>query len=211
MMIFRNVKANIETILVDAAAGRYDVVGYQKQTKPAISGGKTVQVYYSAGDFPKRASALNSPVQHEASFKLDLTVSAPAEVDLTVLNNPSATAAQLTTALANMQDASKLADDFLDELFDDVFQVLMDGDNYNLSLPPGTISNKWIPSFQKDTPLPRGEFVVLTGSMELECRMQEELLSVATTPFDANITDIETYDTTGVEEDPVQKTGVTSP
>lgn len=193
MMNFRLLKASIINLLGNAEAGRYRTVGYQKQAQEGFhvkDNSRSVQVYYSEGENPKAAGSLSGPFQHDMTFNIDMTVSAPCKGDLAVLENPGSTPAQLQAALANLQIAEDRADDLLDELYDHVFQVLMDARNLDLGLSRGTVANRWVDRMVKDPVLRRGELVVLTGQAKLTARMVEEVLGEQGDPlmvFDAGI------------------------
>jgi len=207
-MNFEIVKASIvNNILGPAEAGRFQTVGFQRQSKNAdeVEGDlRMVQVYFSRGDFPKRAGRNTGPVQHDAVYRVELTVSKAAEGDLATLDNPSSTAPQLAAALAAFSEAADLADASLDELAGIVYQILMDGLNYDLGVTKYTVSNRWVDNIQKDDPTPRGGLVVLTGSMNLSCRMAEDITG------DVGVEVPGIYDTElDIDGDDVEKTGVT--
>jgi hypothetical protein len=138
---------------------------------------------------------------HNITMAIDLTVSKAAEGDLSTITNPASTPAQVAAALAVFQEASALADDSLDELIEIVYQIIMDGRNVDLQLPSGTISNRWIDQVRKDDPIPRGEYVILTGSMQLTCGASEAVPGDIGIPGDIYDFTIEQPD------DEVQKTG----
>lgn len=204
-MIFRQIKeALVNQILGPAEAGRFRTVGFQRQVKSAaetLGASRMVQVYYSSGDFPKNAGRINGPTIHDITIRLDLTVSTAAAGDLSVINNPASTSEQIAVALLAFQEAASLADDSIDELFDIVYQIIMDGRNVDLGLPSGTVSNRWIDQINKDDPVPRGEYVILTGSMILTCRAAETVsgdIGVAGNIYNIDI---------NIPDDEVQKTG----
>ena len=176
MMNFRTIKNAVGTILTNSAAGRYTVAGFQKQTKSAnevIDNSRIVQVYYSRGMFPKSGGSMRGNNDHDITIKIDFTVSKAAAGDIATLNNANATPLQIQVAMEGIAVAGNLADDSLDELFDIVYQVIMDARNIELGLDSGIVSNRWITDFQKDSPLPRGELLVLTGSCNLTCKTNE--------------------------------------
>ena len=186
-MQFRTTKANLITILGDAAAGRYQVVDHQVQVVDSteiLGNSRRVQVFYGEGDFPKGKAALTGPTQHEAVYRVELAVSAATTVDLAVLNNPASTDGQRQTALAAFDSSAKLADDSIDELFDIVYQVLMDGRNVDLGEtgPPYKVSNRWVDGFRKEAPVPQGEYVELTASVQFSCQLIEEVTGETGTP-----------------------------
>ncbi len=176
-MKFRTIKTAVKTLLFNSQASRYITVGAQKQSKSAdefIGNNRLVQVYYYRGMFPKRGGTIaRGPNDHEITLKIDFTVSEPAKGDIATLNNPNSTAGQLQTAIANIAIASDLADDSIDELFDIIYQVIMDAENIDLGLANDIVANRWITDFQKDEPVQRGELLVLTGSCNLTCKASE--------------------------------------
>jgi len=179
MMNFRVIKTSIINILGLAALSRFKVIGFQRQSKNAdevLDSDRFVQIFYQSGNLPKNKASLNGPVQHEITYKIELTVAKQTEGDLEVINNPGSTPLQIATALNLFAEASDLADQSWDELADIVYQILMDARNYDLGTQKGTISNRWIDGIQKDNPLPRGESVILTGSFNLTCQTVESVL-----------------------------------
>lgn len=184
-MNFRTIKTNVVEILFNNSKNCFQVIGHQRQAKSAdevINNNRLVQVFYSFGDFPKSAGRQRGPVQHDATYRIELTVSSPAKVDLSVLNNPNSSDAELDASLISSQEASSIADDLIDELYDLVYQILMDPTNADMGMDKGLVSSRWIDQFQKDDPLDKGELVVLTGSMFLKLRTSEQITGISPTP-----------------------------
>lgn len=206
-MIFRTLKDSIITILGAAEASRYQTIGFQRQVKSAdevLDLNRFVQVFYDSGNFPKSGGSISGPVSHLMTFNIEFTISKSVEGDLSSATNESASAASRSTAILAFQEASKLADDSMDELFDIIYQVLMDARNIDLGLTAGIIADRWIDQFQKDKPIPQGEYVILTGSCQLTCRTSEAVVGDEGTPG-AKI-----YDTVvDIDGDDVEKTGIT--
>lgn len=206
-MNFRIIKDGIiNKVLFPASAGKFIVIGSQKQSRDAVETlnlKRTVQVYYSASDFPKGSGRLNGPVQNNLTYRIELMVSSAAKGDLSVINDENSSAAQIATAIAAFQEASDLVDCYFDELVEDVYQIIMSGLNCDLGLPKGTISNRWIKAVQKDQPESRGGYVTLTGAMNLTCSTAEQV------PGDVGITAGIFDNTIDIEGDDVEKTGVT--
>lgn len=176
MMNFRIVKTAIQDLLEAQSAGRFRVIGKQVMSKSAdeiLNNDRLVQVYYSDGSFPKSAGRLHGPKTHDITIEIDMTASAGAVGDLSILENPDATAIQKAGAIAAIREASDTADEKIDELIDAVYNILMDARHEGLLLDKGTISSRWIDRIQKDTLLERGEFVVKTANMKYTCRVQE--------------------------------------
>lgn len=180
MMQFRTTKKNLVTILEQAARGRFRVVDHQVQvvSSDEILGTKRrVQVFYGEGDFPKGMAGLTGPTQHGATYRIELAVSAATKVNLAVLNNVDATDAQRQAALKAFKSSSELADISMDELFEIIYQILMDGRNVDLCEegPPYKVANRWVEGFRKENPVPQGEYVELTGSIAFSCQLVEEV------------------------------------
>lgn len=210
MMNFRTVTAAIQTILGDAAAGRFSVIGYRRQGRDAeeIRGDKrSVQVYFSSGDFPKSAGRSSGSTQHQMTFNVDLSVSAPAKVNLAAITTPGATAGQIATALSALQEAADIADEAMDELMEMVYQILMDARNFDLGLDRGIVSSRWVGSLNKDDPQPQGSLVVLTGRIQYTCQTVEAIvgeIGVAATGGISTVIDIigDDVERTGVDAAP---------
>ena len=179
MMNFRCIKDSlINNILGPASSGKFQVVGFQRQAKSAeetLDFSRLVQVFYHASEFPKGAGRLTGPVQHDITYRVELTVSKAAGVNLLVINDENATQNELAPAIAGFQEASDLADKSIDKLFDLVYQILMCAQNYDMQLPVGTVANRWITNMQKEAPMPRGEYVILTGFLDLTLRTAEQI------------------------------------
>jgi len=180
-MEFQIVKDSIiNNVLGPAQGGQFQTIGFQRQVKSAnetLDNLRTAQVFYIGGTFPKSAGRQSGPVQHDAQFRVELVVSKGTAIDLDVINDPMASNFDRATALSELQEASDAADDSLDDLFSLVWNILMAGPNIDMGLPAGTVSSRWIDAYKKDMPVPRGEFVILTGSMTLTMRMAEEIES----------------------------------
>ena len=184
----------IKRILGDESQGRYKVVGYTKQTKSAdefIDNNKSVQVYFSEGNFPKNAGRMIGPKLHDITVNIDLMASAAAKGDLSVLNSATSTATQKAVALASIQDAAIVADDLIDELIDIVWNILGDARNLDLGLSTGSIANRWIDSIKKDTNLENGDLIVKTANLKYTCRVEEECLGDKGTSPDTVVIDSE--------------------
>jgi hypothetical protein len=199
-MRFRAVKAGLVGLLGTAAAGQYRVVGYQPQnvTAEGVAGNdRLVQVFYSEGQYPTSSGSLSGPVTHLAQFKIQLTASTAAEGDLTVLDNPASTPGDLQLAIALMSDAQFDADGSIDELYDLVYQAIMDPSQINVGTAE-PVGSRWIEGFRKDEPVRRGELVILTAEMILNLKVPEELNGVTGTAGQVIDTEVEfDEDTTG--------------
>lgn len=207
MMEFRTIKQAIIDTLSAAAAGRFVVIGHQRQKKSAetINANRLVQVYYTTGQFPKSGGKQIGSKAHDMKFNIDLTVSESAEGDISTLGNPASTALQRQTALAAVQEATDKADSQIDDLIDIIFQILMDARNIDLGLTKGTFADRWITTVQKDTTIEEGGFAVKTANIQYTCKTDEDIVGDTGTAISPDI-----YDATiDIDGDGVEKTGVT--
>jgi hypothetical protein len=188
MMKFEVLKQSIiDDVLVPAEAGRFVTIGYQRQRESAeaINLNRQVTVYFSEGDIPKGPGQAYGDVMHDVAFLIELAVASPAHVDLSVLNDENATESEKATALRNISEAGAVADAEMDELIRIVFQTLMDARNNQLGITPPAdrpnfkyVSSRWVDQIRKDNPSPDGEFLMLTASMRLSCRIEENITGV---------------------------------
>jgi len=214
MMLFRLLKTSIiNNVLVPAESGRYITIGHQKHRDSAekINANRQVTVYYSEGEFSKSHGQSYGDVSHETTFLIELAVATPAMVDLSTLTSETATENEKAKALRQLSEAGAEGDRQMDDLIDVVYQVLMDARNEQFGLNPPAdrpnlklVAGRWVDQIRKDSPEPDGEFLVITASMRLTCRIEEtitgeDLRAFGNKVFDANI------DLVG---DDVEKTGV---
>jgi outer membrane translocation and assembly module TamA len=180
MMAYRETKNAIKELLGEQAESRFRVIGFQKQSKSSdevLNNDRLVQVYYSEGEFRKSAGRMHGPKSHDITIEIDMTASAKAQVDISVLDSATATEQQKAAALADLKEAAENADEKIDELIDAVWNILMDARNKKLGLETGEVSSRWIGRITKDMTIENGDLVVKTANMKYTCRVQEEVLS----------------------------------
>lgn len=202
-MQFQTVRDAIESTLNTDAATRYQVIGHQVQGSSAEERAiPTVAVFFGSGDFPQSGGSIAGANKHEATFRLEFTATAPSKGDLATLQDDLATAPQLAAALTTFQDAARDVDRIFDQLFSDVYGVIMDARNELFGLSVGAVSSRWIGQINKDNPVPKGEVVMLTGSATLTCVMEETVLGETGTPANEFETIVD------IDGDDVEQTGV---
>ncbi|MCK5157675.1 MAG: hypothetical protein KAR08_00845 [Candidatus Heimdallarchaeota archaeon] len=204
-MLFKIGKDAVKQTLIDAAAGRFVVVGNQRQQKAAdtaVGLNRLVEIFFKRESFSKGKGRNNGPVAGDVNISIELTVSAPAVADVAVLDNPDSTPLELQTALAGLKEAGSVADDSFDELSEIVFQILMDARNIYFGLGKGKVNGRWVSEISKDQPNQRGALVVLTGMIDLTFRVSEDVEGDTGEVFDSM--SIETQ----FGNDTVQKTGI---
>jgi hypothetical protein len=207
MMVFRKIRDGVRSTLAQLANGEFEVVGHQARGKGASevdNKNRLVEVFYNRGDFPKSAAGLYGPTKHDITFRLDLTVSAKAQVDLSKINDPSSTPAEIARAIADGKAADQQADDSMDELFDRVYQILMDARNDQFGLPAGTVASRWASGITKDEPNNDGNRTIITGTMQLTCTTSEPVEGVTGVEIAAPVMDTELE----IETDSAGKSGV---
>lgn len=176
MMVFREIRDAIRRVLAQNANGQFNVIGAQKRGKDAsevVDRSRLVEIYYSRGDFPKAGGSLMGPTKHDMTFRIDFTVSKASQGDVDTITDPGASAAEVARAIAAMKESDLAADESLDEFFELVYQILMDARNVDFELPIGTVGSRWVSSLNKDEPIERGNYSILTGSCLLTCTTSE--------------------------------------
>ncbi len=185
-MSFITIKAAYQAILAaGAVVGRYRVLGYDddKINADYLEGSnRLVQVYNQSGEFPKGSSGYVGSVTHDPTINIDLTTSATAKVDVSALEDPNSTATDFQTALAAAENANALADADLDEFVQTVYQILMSAENIYAGLGKGYVANRWVPRWSKGKPMQKGGHVIITATLDMTYRTNEELTGVTPTP-----------------------------
>jgi len=205
-MNFELVRDAIEDLLISKAGTDFRVISAQTRAQAAEEvkdNNRSVEVYYSQGDFPQGQGSLSGPMTHEVTFKIDLTASAAAKGDLATLENPAATPAEIAAALTGFKKARIEADRSLDELWRLVWQALMAASSIDLEMSR-KIASRWLTNYRKDTPITHGELVVLTGSADFTCKIEEEttgLIPVTPDPAEFDTELQVTHDPDGVIDD----------
>lgn len=209
-MQFRTIKDALNTLLDKEAAGRYNVVGYQTKSKGADevkNSNRFVQAYYRNGDFDGRRTG---PSKHKAVIDIDLTVATDNKVDLSVLDDPDATDAQRAAVITARLDSGKRCDDLIDELFDIIWNIIMDARNEYLGLDETTypdikVDSRYVNTFRKDDPIPDGDLMLLTAKATLIFNLTEQVSG------DTGVASESIDNTVNFDGDPNDNTGVTVP
>lgn len=200
-MNFQVVRDAVESVLHRDAKDRYEVVGYQPQASGVDSYAiPVVTVYFRSGDFPKSGGSIAGQNKHDIEFSILMTVAVQPKGDLLTLQDSNATAAQISYALRTFDNAAREADRLIDQLFSDIYNVVMDARNEHFGLPVGAVSSRWIGRANKGSPTQKGETIILTASADLSCTVVEQVLGdagVAGDEFDVTI-DLDEVEQTGV-------------
>ena len=181
-MNFELLRDGLEATLIANQGSLFRTIGSQKQSTGAeeVKGIlRTVQVFYNTGNYPRGKSG-RQKFEHDTGFQLEYTVSSPSKADLTVLNDPGASAPALQAALLASSEGTRLADRLLDELRRIVTQILMDPVNQDLGLTKYLVSDPWLSNFRKNEPLDKGGLIVLTASEMFSAVVTETTAGAAT-------------------------------
>lgn len=173
---------NTIVALLDAqAAGRFQVIGFQRQTKPAETriDNVLVQCWIESADVDWSRSTRNGPKEHEVSVKIQFTVAQPASGDAATLLDPNASDVARAAALANLTAADQQTSGALYAAWSAVFEILDDARNQTFGLPKGAISDKSFSNFRQDEPPSRGGVAVNTATATLDFRVKEDQLGEA--------------------------------
>jgi len=216
-MAFRIVKKSIiDNILAPNQKDLFRVAGHappELGAEAVLNNKRLVSVYYQDGDFSR--GAITRP-NHEMTFHIDMMIAADSKVDLLVLEkefeNGEIQKEAYADSLSELKAAENNADAIMDELFNIVYQLIMDKRNQRLGVdrfdPPVNlpISNRMIRKFEKGSTMPKGNLVMLGGQATLTCRADEKLIGAgAVGELNAGA---EFWHTFEVNEDAVTKAGV---
>jgi len=181
-MQFQLVKAAIIALLdASASAGRFSVMAYQQQKHDAdeiAEYNRHVTVFYKSGSFASSSRPRSGIMQHDMTFGVDMLISAKALVDLRTLDDPQSSANDRASALGAYYDAGAHADDLADDLFSQLFNIIVNPVNQDLGFAAGTITDvpgtPRLSDFQKADVARQGEMVVLGCSATLKIRCAEK-------------------------------------
>jgi len=192
----------VVAMLGDQAAGRFTVIGYQRQKKPAVTriDDVLVQLWIESADIDWSRSSRNGPKEHEARIKVQFTVAQPASGDVATLLNPASSDAQRAAALAGITAADINTSTAVAAAWSAVFEILDDARNDTFGLPKGAISDKSFSNFRQDTLPSQGGLAINTATASLEFRVKETQLGDSGTTPDPAIYDI-TLQGAGIVED----------
>ena len=174
----------LDNVLGPAESGRFITIGGQRQrdSAEAINDNRKVMVFFDEGSFPESSGAQYGPVRHDMTFNILLIEATSAKADLSVLNDESASATDKATALRKMAEPSIEANRNMNEFIRIIWQILMDARNEQMGMVPPDdrpnlklVSNRWISNINKGDPVPEGEFVVLTATMNLTFTVEEDI------------------------------------
>lgn len=193
-------------------AGIYKAFGYQviadTPDEAFISGDQGflgfVRVFHKSSIFPISKGSLSGPVDNDFTIALEFKTAAKAQGDLTVLEDDQATDIQKAAALALVINAELIANGKMDQLFSNIYNIIMNLQYRNLggTIPIGT---RWIGQYEKDDPVRNGSLIALTAGATITGTVGEQLegAAIPSQPAEKNYdTDLRTTnDTDGTIED----------
>jgi hypothetical protein len=181
-MNFELLRDSIETLLKSYESGRFRVVTEQKQNTGAEEHKgllRSGQIFYESGEYPDSTSSMQQ-VTHDIIFQIEYIVTASAKADLSILNDPDASAVEYSSALSAAQSAAYVANRAIDELRRMVTQIILDpvNDDNNLGLGKTVTGGNYLGdtrliNFRKNAGIPRGKLFELTASEQLTTSIQE--------------------------------------
>jgi len=168
-------KESLEKLLEQHAQERYVVISTQRRKSDAknILAMPQVTVVYSKGNFDRSKSSVSSPYHHDASFNIHIRMAAKITANLAVLQNPAASAEQLSSALAVATNATLDVDAKLDGLLDVLYDIIMRPEHRKLGCD--YIPNRWVPEINKWEPVQEGSIVIGAASITLAAHCEEEV------------------------------------
>lgn len=180
MKNFVSAKKALQEFLSNNSNGEYYVVGHSLQKKNAQEierrGSKMVQVYITGVSPDRFVSSVNSETTVRCTATVRMTVTASVEMDLAVIEDPQSTPAQRASSLADSYDAAAKADDEMDELFGQMFDLVLgaDGEYFGSGAEnPYEIADRWGDDFRKEEAIKGGSLVVINGYFDISFTTQD--------------------------------------
>jgi hypothetical protein len=142
---------------------------------------------------------------------IEITASAAAIGDLSVINNPSSTPTQIANAIINIENATASARDSVEETYGLVFQIIMDSRHKAFDSDDDTdVDDRIISNFKIHDPIKQGALIVIVLQAILEYDVDETAEGytplVAESPFIK--VETEPWDIEGENADEITKTVV---
>jgi hypothetical protein len=201
------------SMLSAQAAGRFTVIGFQRQTKPAKTkiDNVLVQCWINSANIDWSRCSRNGPKEHEVGIKIQFTVAQPASGDIATLTSSLSNDTQRATALANLTAADQETSAALYAAWSAVFEILDDARNQTFGFAKGAISDKSFSNFNQDEPPSRGGLAVNTATATLDFRVKEAQLGDSGYTPDPAIYD-NTLQGAGIDEvvDEISQSGQTT-
>lgn len=175
MMMFRQVKAALVAELEAGAAGRFYVVKSQKQSISAEKQLQTPRVMVNFANSSYASDNSSFQVEHDSTlnFVIKISVASPLLVDLATLNDENALPSARATALANAQDVCDTANDLINEISDNVYQVIEDARNYDLGFAVGLVRDRHIDNLTIYEAQRDGQLVLASSVIDFSCKVTE--------------------------------------
>lgn len=172
------VQALIDLLQAAAAVEAFEVLPYPgRATDIAVFNGvgRTVRVYLEEADI-LQSNRKGGPYDHNLTIALELSAAETVGIDLDVIEDPEATDGERQAALQAADDANLLVNQSIDQLYELVFQIVLDNRNRNMGL--STVSNLWLEGFKKGAPAPTGAFVFNSAKVTVRCTVSEHVVGV---------------------------------
>jgi len=165
-------------LLGSQAAGRFHVIGYQLQKKPAetLFNLPLVQCWIANDDVDWDRVSETAPNVKEVRITVQFTISQPAKADLITLEDPNSTDNQRAAALVNLTNPAVETTEILYEAYAAVSEILNDARNYRLGLTARIIQGKRYDNFRQDEFPSRGGPGILTATSTLSFRVDQAQL-----------------------------------
>lgn len=169
-MNFQTIQSAMTTLLGTESGGQYRVLGYHDKPEDAENiknDNASVAVYFKRATPAMGRSSMTGPFSHDCLYHIELTISTPAQADLTTLNSESSTPTERATAMNNIENTKALADVALNTFIAKVFSDLMDARNVDLGLATGVARSRKIVAIEKEEPGYMGDLIISSATMHL--------------------------------------------
>ena len=187
VLVVHTVRDSIVKILGDSSAGNFNVIGYKEisideseLTVPLV----TVQIDRS--DFDNGSSGILGPYKNDAKCIITIIGSAASDIDLSVIEDPSATVEQKQAAIAAMKSAEENAQKLIEYAIHDIFNIINGVDNFDLGQDDGVIKSRSLSGFKVNDKMVSGELVTVFAEMYLDFTVNEDVTGVTPIQADSN-------------------------
>lgn len=187
VLVVHTVRDSIVKILGDSSAGNFNVIGYKEisideseLTVPLV----TVQIDRS--DFDNGSSGILGPYKNDAKCIITIIGSAASDIDLSVIEDPSATVEQKQVAIAAMKSAEENAQKLIEYAIHDIFNIINGVDNFDLGQDDGIIKSRSLSGFKVNDKMVSGELVTVFAEMYLDFTVNEDVTGVTPVQADSN-------------------------
>jgi hypothetical protein len=144
-----------------------------------------IELHISGGNFFDIGSATLGDKNHRFTIQITIIVSKPASIDLAVIEDPSSTPLEIASAIASGQKAGNEAYEETFNVFELIFLLINNRENYDFGLDKFSIKSKELGKYKINRHIVNGNMATVFGEMNVELKVLETVEgSIPTTAED---------------------------